>query len=86
MCFPCLLGCAEEGGLGRLLDAGMAIRDDPLNPGESPFFEVFAESRPGLLILTIRDFCAQDLPVAIFPHFGNYQDSLGDVPCPSRTL
>ena len=32
-----LPGCAEEGGLSRLLDAGMAIRGDQLNPGKSPF-------------------------------------------------
>ena len=76
-----LPGCAEEGDLRRLLDAGMAIRDDQLNPGKSPFFEVLEESRPELLILTIRDFCAQDLPATIFPHSGDYQDSLGDVPC-----
>jgi len=28
-----LPGCAEEGGFSRLLDAGMPIRDDQLNPG-----------------------------------------------------
>ena len=76
-----LPGCAEEGGFSRLLDAGMAIRDNQLNPGKSPFFEVFKESRPELLILTVGDSCAQDLPVAIFPHSDDYQDRLGDVSC-----
>jgi hypothetical protein len=76
-----LLGCAEEGGLCRLLDACVTIGDDQVDPGESPFFEVLQESRLELLILTIRDSCAQDLLVVIFPHSGNHENRLGDVPC-----
>jgi hypothetical protein len=58
-----LPGCAEEGGLSRLLDASMPIGDDQLDPGESPFLEIFEESQPERLILTLRDSRAQDLPV-----------------------
>ena len=39
-----LPGCTEEGGFSRLLDAGMPIRDDQLNPGESPFVKVLEHS------------------------------------------
>ncbi len=76
-----LPGCTEEGGLNRLLDASMTIRDDQLNSGKSPFFEVLEESRPERFILTIRDSCTQDLPVPVFWHSGDYQDRLGDVSC-----
>jgi len=33
-----------EGGFRSLLDAGMPIGDDQLNPGKSPLFEVFEQS------------------------------------------
>jgi hypothetical protein len=76
-----LPGCTEEGGFSRLLDAGMPIRDDQLNPGKSSFFEVLEESRPEFFILTVGDSRAQDLPVTILAHSGDHQDRLGDVPC-----
>ncbi len=71
---------------GRLLDAGMPIRDDQLNPGESPFFEAFEQSRPELLILTIRDSRTQDLPVAVFSHLGTTRTALVTYRAPSRIL
>src|SRR5690606_22163761 len=76
-----LPGCTEEGGFSRLLDAGMPIRDDQLNPGESPFFELLEQSRPEFFILTVGDPSSQDLPVAVVPDAGDHQDRFGDVSC-----
>lgn len=72
--------CSKEGGGSRLLDAGVAIGDDPLNTLQSSLFEVFKGARPECFILAIRDLGSQDLPVTVFTDAGNRQERLAEVP------
>ncbi len=59
----------------------MTIRDDQLNPGKPPFFEVLEQPRPERFILTFGDSRTQNLPVTILAHLGDHQDRFGNVPC-----
>jgi len=59
----------------------MTIGDDPLDLDNPSFFEFFGKYQPGFFILEIHDSCAQDISVAVLPHPGDHENSLGDVPC-----
>jgi len=47
---------------------------------QSSLFEIFEQSRPEHLILTISDSGSQDFPVAVHSNPGDHQKSFGDVP------
>ena len=48
---------------------------------QSSLFEVFEQSRPEFFILAVGDSGSQDLPVAVVPDAGYYQDRFGDLSC-----